>query len=654
MATKQRDQTKTLDQQFKDWFVEYGSYVVLHRAVPHIEDGLKPSQRRVLHSLRELEDGRYNKVANVVGNTLKYHPHGDASVTETLVGVAQKDLLVDRQGNWGNILTGDGAAAGRYIEARLTPLAKEILFNDEITQWVKSYDGRNDEPVTLPVKFPLLIAQGTEGIAVSLSCKVLPHNFNEICDAAIAYLRKKPFKLLPDFAQGGVMDASEYNDGKSGGKVKVRAVIVPHSKHSLEIREIPFGTTTIALRDSILDAEAKGKIKIRKVSDMTAEEASIIVEFAAGFEMDKAIAALYAFTECEVTHYVNAVVIQEGNPEFTGISELLKHSVTRTRERIQSELELLLKKLDAKWMKLNLEKLFIQTKAYREVEDVESPEIAVKKIRKKLKPHWGILRREPTDEEILSLTELKIRRISKYDSEAAQREIEALERLEKETKEKLENLTATVVSYFKSLKEKYGKERQRRTEVSPQPFESSKEMTDILPADRKVYWNRGEGFIGTSLKREEELPFTIGEKTDIAAIGTEGVLRFNRPGAKTFYGVGLLSAVPVNRESVEKIYNIIYYGPASKNRTMAKRFILKGGFIRDKEYLLCGKQKGTIVYICEQDPKKKAPKVNVKLKAGSGARKRELSFDFKTLEVKNREALGNIVANYPAASAVEV
>lgn len=662
MKTKQN--TKTLDEQFNNWFVEYGSHVVLNRAVPHISDGLKPSQRRVLHAMQEIEDGRYNKVANIVGNTLKYHPHGDMSVFETLVGIAQKGLLIDRQGNWGNTLTGDGAAAARYIEARLSKLAKEILFNKETTQWTDSYDGRNLEPVTLPVKFPLLIAQGTEGIAVSLSCKILPHNFNELCDACIAYLEKEDFKLFPDFPQGGIVDVSQYNDGqgpqtckdpKETSKVRIRAVIKPHGKYSLEIVEIPWGTSTISLRDSILDAEAKGRIKVRKVHDMTAQSASIIVEFPPSpeYDIEKAKAALYKFTDCEVLHYPNAVVIENGKPSFTSISELLVNSVKNTKALLKKELELEIEKLDVQWMKLSLEALFIEKKAYKEVEDSPSPEESQKRIAKALKPHWGKLRREPSGEEILNLTELKIRRISKYDKEAYRKDIEKIEEGEKLSMRKLSNMTKTTINYFRDLKERHGKDRQRRSKIIKKGFTQSLDIIDILPSDKKVYCNRAEGFIGTSLRKDEELPFTIGDKTDIAAIGSEGVLRFNRPGAKTFYGLNLKEIVVISPESQEIVYNMIYNSPKNKNRTMAKRFTLKEGFTRDREYLLCAKDKGEVVYLGKQSPNGKPPKVKIFMKPNTGARKKELTFDFNSILVKNREASGNIVSQFPAGKVTD-
>lgn len=663
MKTKQS--TKTLDEQFNNWFVEYGSHVVLNRAVPHIQDGLKPSQRRVLHAMEEMEDGRYNKVANIVGNTLKYHPHGDMSVFETLVGIAQKDLLIDKQGNWGNILTGDGAAAARYIEARLSKLGREILFNKETTQWTNSYDGRNKEPVTLPVKFPLLLAQGTEGIAVSLSCKILPHNFNELCDAATAYLQKEDFKLFPDFPQGGSVDVSEYNDGrgpqhckdpKEASKVRIRASIRPHSKYSLEIHEIPWGTSTIALRDSILDAESKGKLKIKKVHDMTAQSASIIVEFPANpeYDIEKAKAALYKFTDCEVLHYPNAVVIEDGKPNFTSVTNLLIESVKSTKALIKQELEIEIEKLDTDWMRLSLEALFIEKKAYKEVEDSPSPQESEKRITRVLKPFWGKLRRVPTGEEILNLTELKIRRISKYDKEAFRKELEKIEESEKVAMKKLSNMTKTTINYFKELKEKFGKDKPRRSKLIKRGFVQSVDIAEILPSDKKVYCNRAEGFIGTGLRKDDELPFTIGDKTDIAAIGSEGVLRFNRPGSKTFYALNLKEIIVVSPETQEVVYNMIYNNPKNKNRAMAKRFTLKEGFIRDREYLLCGKTKGEVIYLEKQNPKEKAPKVKVLMKQGSGARKKEIDFDFNSLEVKGREALGNIVSQYPAANAMNV
>jgi topoisomerase-4 subunit A len=645
-----------LEKHFETWFRDYGSHVILNRAVPHIADGLKPSQRRVLHALWELEDGRYNKVANVVGHTLKYHPHGDASVFETLVSLAQKGLLIDRQGNWGNTLTGDGAAAARYIEARLSSFAKDVVFNKDLTDWVPSYDGRNKEPKTLPVKFPLLLGLGTEGIAVSLSCKILPHNFNELCNAAIKYLKGERFKLYPDFDNGGEMDVSNYNDGAAGGKVKLRAKIVPHSKHSLEIKEIPAGTTTISVRDSIVEAETKGKIKIRRVHDMTSESASIIVEYppSSPLDKDKAIAALYAFTDCEITHHVNAVVIEKDKPKFTCVSEILIDSVQRTKSLIKLELEILLRKLDLEWMKLSLERIFIETKTYRELEIAKSSDQALDILKKKLKPYLKDLRRAPTDEEYKALLELKIRRITKYDQEECKKNLERIVKTEKETKSKLRNLTQTTISYFEGLFEKFGSKVTRKTKLVKKPFENTRASVEILPTNLKVFVNRTEGFIGTGLRKDEELPFLINSKSDIAAISRDGVLKYSRPGQKTFFGLGILSTSLINKEEEPKIYNIIYYSPTSKNRAMAKRFQIDAGFIRDKEYLLCGKSKGTIVYLKEQGQKEKPPKVKVKLSGDSSARKKELVFDFKTIEVKNREALGNMVSKHKPSSAIDL
>jgi len=644
-----------LEKHFENWFRDYGSHVILNRAVPHIADGLKPSQRRVLHSLWELEDGRYNKVANVVGHTLKFHPHGDASVFETLVSLAQKGLLVDRQGNWGNTLTGDGAAAARYIEARLSKFAKEVVFNKDLTDWVPSYDGRNKEPKTLPVKFPLLLGLGTEGIAVSLACKILPHNLNELCKAAISHLRGERFKLYPDFENGGEMDVSSYKDGAGGGKIRIRAKIIPHSKHSLEIKEIPHGATTISVRDSIVDAEAKGKIKIKKVHDMTSESASIIVEYpqSAPLDKEKAIAALYAFTECEVTHHVNAVVIEKDKPRFTTISEILIDSVQRTKSLIKLELELLLRKLDQDWMKLSLEMIFIETKKYRDLESAKDALDALKILKEKLSPHLKKLRRTPTDEEFSALLELKIRRITRYDQEESQRNLERIEKGEREAKAKLKNLTQTTISHFEDLSLRFGANAKRKTKINKKPFETTKNSVEILPTNIKVYMNKEEGFIGTSLRKDSELPFLINEKSDIAAISSDGVLKYSRPGQKTFYGLGILSTELITKPPTSKIYNIIYTSQSVNNKTMAKRFTIDAGFIRDKEYLLCGKSKGSILYCGEQNPKEKPPKVKIRLSKESSARIKELTFDFSSLEVKNREALGNMVSKHKPASVIE-
>jgi topoisomerase IV subunit A len=640
-----KKEIKSIKEQFERWFLEYGSHVVLHRAVPHIKDGLKPSQRRVLHSLKEMEDGRYNKVANVVGNTLKYHPHGDASVTETMVGIAQKGLLIDTQGNWGNLLTGDGAAAARYIEARLTPFSKDVVFSPKVTDWTKSYDGRNDEPITLPVKFPLLLAQGTEGIAVSLACKIFPHNFLELCDAAISYLKKETFTLIPDFPQGGEIDASLYENGKSGGKIKVRATIIPHGRNGLEITEIPFGTTTTSLKESIIDAEAKGKIKIKKIHDMTSDKVSLLIELGSGVDQETTKQALYAFTDCEIAHSPIGVVIDDHRPVFLGVDDILKRSVDETKETIKKELELRLEELLARWMKLSLEKLFIEKKAYVVLEKSNSPEEAITHIKKHLDPYLGALRRQITDSDILSLTELPIRRISKYDIKSAEKELEKIELEEIEVNKKLKYLTKTTIAHFENIKSKYGVGRERKTKISKSPFQKI-EAEHVTATKEKIYWNREGGFIGTSLKKDEILPFEVTDMTDVVAIGENGTLKVNRPKQKTFFSENLLDARIVKLGEDSPIYNMIYTDKASK-KSFIKRFQINGGFTRDRAYLLAGgSADNKVLFLGLQSPEEKAPKVRVKLTPKCGAKIKEFDLDFSEISVKNRESLGNIVTKY--------
>ena len=556
-----------------------------------------------------MEDGRYNKVASVVGNTLKYHPHGDIGVFETLVGLGQKGLLIDMQGNWGNTLTGDGPAAQRYIEARLTAFAKEVVFNPKVTDWKKSYDGRNDEPISLPVKFPLLLAQGTEGIAVSLACKILPHNFTELCDAAVAILKEEDFELLPDFPQGGDMDASNYHDGMIGGKVKVRAKIVPHGKNDLEIVELVYGTTATSLRDSILEAEGKGKIKIKKVHDMTGEQVSLIVELPPGTNQETAKQALYAFTECEMTHHPMGVVIKNAKPEFLSVCEILVENVERTMDLIRRELELRLKELDERWMKLNLEKLFVRTKSYQALEEAKSVEEGIERIKKALTPHLGTLRREPTEEDYRALTEMKIRRISLYDEENNSREIQGVEKEEKETGRKLKRLKETTIEHFEEIKRKYGTEKERRTKIIRDGF-SKIQAVDVAVSNQKVYWNPEGGFVGTGLKKDQLLPFEINELTDIAGIDKNAVLKILRPGEKSFYGEGLLDARPTGKDKNAPVYNMLYEDVES-GTTYAKRFQINGGFIREKAYPLGGgNEKQGAVPIRSRETRRKTTKGN--------------------------------------------
>ena len=631
---------KNLEDQLLEWFREYGSHVILHRAVPAIEDGLKPSQRRVMHSLWELEDGRYNKVANAVGNTLKYHPHGDASVFETMVGIGQKGYLIDVQGNWGNTLTGDGAAAARYIEARLAPLAKECLFNPKTTEWMPTYDGRNKEPLTLPAKFPVLLCQGTEGIAVSMACKILPHNFAECCQAAMQHLAGEDFDLLPDFPQGGLADASGYKDGATGGKIKIRAKI-EKEKNSLVVTEIPYGSTTVGVRDSILKAEERGSIKIKRVTDLTSEAARLVVEFPPGTDLEKSMEALYAFTECEVSHTICGAVIQNGKPVFLGTKDLLRDSAERTKELIRRELEIALAELAAQWQKLSLEKIFIETKAYTALEEATSPEAGRTAIREVMEPRLGELRREPSEEEIGALTEIRIRRISGYDCPQAKKDIEAVEAKERETKKKLRNLTETSILHFGTLLSKYGADHPRKTRISAAPF-GRIETAEVARTAQKIYWDKTGGFIGTGLRKDDMLPFEVNPMTDIAAIGKSGVMKVCRPNQKVFYAENLLDARPIEKDG-GPVYNMLYWDK-SQNRAYAKRFRMDSGFTRDKGYALAGNApENEVLFLSVTEEKKKGPKVRISLDKASSARKKIIEVDFESLAVKGRSSQGNTV-----------
>lgn len=636
-----------VDGMFEHWFIEYASYVILDRAVPHIDDGLKPVQRRILHSMRELEDGRYNKVANAVGNTMKYHPHGEASITDALVGLAQKELLVDMQGNWGNIITGDPAAASRYIEARLSKFALEAVFNPKTTVWTKSYDERNDEPVTFPIKFPLLLAQGVEGIAVGLSCKILPHNFNEICDASVAILRGKTPSLLPDFLMGGLADCSEYQDGRRGGKVRVRAKIEVRNPNLLVITEIPFGTVVPSLINSILAAHQKEKIKLKKIDDNTAEKAEVLIHLQPGSDPEMVKNALYAFTDCEVLIHPNAVVIFDKKPSFTCVTDILRTSTERTRNLLKRELEIRLEELNARWHLLSLEKIFIEKKVYLLIEKCETWEDVLSTIAAGLKPYTKKLKEPVTQEDCARLTEIKIKRISKFDSKSADDDLKKIAEAIEETKDHLSHLTAYAVAWFQSLKKKYGKGRERRTELTT--F-SSIAAARVALANCKPFVNWKEGFIGWGLKKDEAAQ-PLGECSDldeVMAIARDGSLKINRVAEKEFYGADLLHAAIFHRGDSTTTYNVLYEHKQSRT-LMAKRFHMGEGVIRDRIYPVAG---GKILFLHVSATPDDAPKVELTLKDNQGARKRELDFDFATMGVKNRASVGNIVTKYKVQKAV--
>lgn len=642
MSEQQHEETiKKISGMYEDWFLDYASYVILERAIPSVFDGLKPVQRRIMHSMRELEDGRYNKVANVVGNTMKYHPHGDMAITDAMVQIGQKELLIDTQGNWGNVLTGDGAAAARYIEARLTPFALEVVFNPKTTEWLPSYDGRNKEPDNLPMKFPLLLAQGVEGIAVGLSTKVLPHNFNELIDASIAYLRGKKFVLYPDFLTGGFVDISDYNDGQRGGKVRVRAKIQQEDKLMLKITEIPFGTTTGSLIDSILKANDKGKIKIKKIEDNTAENVEILVHLAPGISPDKMIDALYAFTDCEISISPNACVINVNRPEFLNVSEILRRNTDHTVALLKRELEIELNELQEQWHFSSLERIFIENRIYHDIEEEETWEGVIQAIDKGLKPFTGHLLREVTEEDIVRLTEIRIKRISKFDLDKAQQFLESLEGKIEQVKFHLENLIDYAVDYYKNLKTKYGKGRERKTEI--RVFDNI-DATKVAVANVRFYVDRTEGFIGTSLKKDEFL-FECSDIDDIIVFRNDGVMMVTKVDAKTFVGKGIIHIAVWQKNDKRTIYNMIYRD-GKNGPSYMKRFAVTG-ITRDREYDLTNGNKGSETLYFSANPNGEAEIIQVLLKPNQRLKKLKIDVDFSELAVKGRASKGNLVTKYP-------
>lgn len=634
---------------YRNYFLDYASYVILERAVPMMEDGLKPVQRRILHSLWELEDGRYNKVANVIGNTMKYHPHGDASIGDAMVQMGQKDLLIDTQGNWGNIYTGDSAAAPRYIEARLSKLALAVAFNPKTTEWQLSYDGRNKEPVTLPVKFPLLLAQGAEGIAVGLACKFLPHNFNELIDASIGALRGKNPKLVPDFPTGGMADFSLYNEGVRGGRVRVRANINQLDKKTLVITEIPFGTTTETLIDSILKANDKGKIKVRKVEDNTAGNVEILIHLPADVSPDKTIDALYAFTDCELSVSPNSCIIDNGKPVFLSVNEMLKNSTQRTLELLKLELQIRKKELDEQWHLSSLEKIFIEKRVYRDIEKCETWDAIISTIHKGLKPYTKKLIREVTDEDVTKLTEIKIKRISKFDSTKADENISKLEEDIKQVKYHLRNLTDYAIEYFKDLKKRFGEGRDRKTEIKS--FDTI-EAAKVAVANVKLYVDRQEGFAGYNLKKTEaEFVCECSDMDDVIAIRRDGVMTVARIAEKTFVGKDILHIAVWKRDDSRSTYNMIYRdGP--RGAVMMKRFSVTS-VIRDKEYHVTkGTPDSEILYLTA-NPNGEAEVITVILKDKSHLRKLKFDMDFAQIAIKGRDAQGNILSKNPVSRIVQ-
>ena len=649
------DNITTLRGMYQDYFLDYASYVILERAVPTIEDGLKPVQRRILHALNEMHDGRYHKVANVIGQTMQYHPHGDAAIGDALVGLGQKDLLIDPQGNWGNTLTGDSAAASRYIEARLTKFASDVVFNPQTTEWQVSYDGRKREPINLPVKFPLLLAQGAEGIAVGLSTKIMPHNFIELCRESIKVLEGKRPKLYPDFPTGGTVDVSDYQWGKRGGKIKVRATIEKVDSKFIAIRELPYGMTTATLIDSILKANDKGKIKIKKVQDNTAAEVEILVELAPGISPDVTIDALYAFTGCEQSISPNACVIIGGDkPHFVSVLDILEHITFQTRELLKMELLIKQKELEEKLHFASLEKVFIQERIYRDIEEAEDFDEVLELIRAGLEKYFRepsspkkkgdkrmLLLRDITDEDIVRLTEIRIKRISKYNSFAADERIAKLEEELAQVKHDLEHLTEYTIAWYQRLLDKYGKGRERKTKIAS--FEKV-EVAAVAANNAKLYVDRKEGFVGKGLKKEEFVA-ECSDLDDIIVVRKDGTLVVTRMADKTFVGKGILHVGIWKKGDERTTYNLIYLD-GKTGRAMGKRFNVKA-ITRDREYPLTKGAKGSKVLYFSANPNGEAEIVNVLLSPASKARVKDFDFDFAELDIKGRGVGGNIVTRYP-------
>ncbi len=630
-----------LDGMYQKWFLDYASYVILERAVPYINDGLKPVQRRILHSMRELDDGRYNKVANIIGNTMKYHPHGDASIGDALVQLGQKELLVDCQGNWGNILTGDDAAAPPYIEPRLSKFALEVVFNPKTTVWKPSYDGRNKEPITLPVKFPLLLAQGVEGIAVGLASKILPHNFNELMDACIAHLKHEDFVLYPDFPTGGMIDVSKYNDGMRGGVVKIRARIEKDNNNkALKITEIPFGRTTSTLIDSILKANEKGKIKIKKIDDNTSRDVEILIQLAPGVSSDKTIDALYAFTDCELSISPNSCVIENEKPRFMPVSDILRQSVDDTVGLLQLELEIRLNELQEEWHSASLEKIFIEQQIYKdkEYEESKSGEEAIPHVRMRLQPFVGRFFREITDEDILRLFEIKMKRIFRFDTEEADRKIEGLEKDIAQVKYDIEHIIPYSIAYYERIKNKYGKGRERKTEI--RNFENI-EAAKVVIANEKLYMNREEGFIGTALKKDEYI-CDCSDMDDLIIFKKDGTYYVTKVADKIFVGKDILYVNVFKKNDKRTIYNVIYRD-GKYGSSYVKRFNVTG-VTRDKVYNLTKGASGSKVLHFSANPNGEAEVVKVCLKPKPNLKKLVFEYDFADLAIKGRDSQGNTLS----------
>ena len=622
---------------YKDWFLDYASYVILERAVPSVEDGFKPVQRRIMQSMKDLDDGRYNKVANIVGHTMQYHPHGDASIADAMVQIGQKDLLIDTQGNWGNVLTGDRAAASRYIEARLSKFALDVVFNPKVTDWQSSYDGRRKEPINLPVKFPLLLAQGAEGIAVGLSTKILPHNFIELINASIKHLKNKKFKLFPDFITGGIADFTNYNDGKRGGKVRVRAKISVVDKSTLLISELPFTTTTSSLIDSILKANEKGKIKIKKIDDNTSSNVEILIYLPSGISPDKTIDALYAFTNCEVSISPLSCVIENHKPCFMGVSEILIKSTNITVDLLKKELEIKLGELEDQWHNFSLERIFIENKIYRDIEKEDSWEGVLTAIKKGVLPFTNNLKRNVNDDDIIRLTEIKIKRISKFDINKAIERIENLEILISEVKQNLNNLIDFAIDYFERLKRDYSSEKSRKTEIK---IFDDVDVKKVVIRNTKLYVNREEGFIGTSLRRHEYV-CDCSDIDDIIVFTENCSMMVTKVDSKVFIGKNIVHVAVFKKKDLRTIYNMVYKD-GDKGINFIKRFAVSG-VTRDKLYKLSNSKKDSYVKYFSANPNGEAEKITINLRSNSKLKKLKWDVDFSDVIIKGRASRGNII-----------
>jgi topoisomerase-4 subunit A len=639
--------TIQLQGMYENWFLDYASYVILERAVPGIYDGLKPVQRRILHAMKEMDDGRFNKVANIIGNTMKYHPHGDASIGDALVQLGQKDLLIETQGNWGNILTGDASAAPRYIEARLSKFALEVVFNPKTTKWKKSYDGRNKEPLSLPVKFPLLLAQGVEGIAVGLASKILPHNFNELIDASISILKNKPYELYPDFPTGGLADFTKYNNGLRGGKVRIRAKVNHVDKKVLSITEVPFGTTTSSLIESILSANDKGKIKIKKIDDNTAEEVEIMIHLASNVSPDQTIDALYAFTNCEMSISPNSCVIDDDKPRFLSVKDILDISTQNTVELLRSELLIRKEELEQQWHFSSLEKLFIEERIYRKIENARTWEAVISTIEKGLEPFKDRFRREIIRDDIIRLTEIKIKRISKYNSLKADDLIKKIEEEMEEVENHLEHLIDYTINYFRQIKKKYGKGRERKTEI--RNFDTI-EATAVVAANQKLYIDREEGFAGTSL-RKHEFVCDCSDIDDIIVFRGDGTFLVTKVSGKTFVGKNVVHIDVFKKGDDRTIYNMVYRD-GKRGNYMVKRFPVLG-VTRDKEYVITRGSDDSKVYYFSANPNGEAEVIKVFLRPNPKLKIASFEYDFSELTIRGRGSYGNILTKKPVKNIVK-